>query len=211
MQYIISGIGEMTTDINKERYIVKSFIQDEFENGINDLNEEELAEKARNYAKSLIEDENDSLRKANEDQKTLIENLQKEIAANQNNNEKVTKEKTTQDKTIKEQESTISSQNTTIDELSRENKKYKLDNWKRPRYIGWTLLLLLCIGFIILSLGFQNWDYNPCKMLILWIDSLSSDTQKEIGKWLVLLPCGFAIYIINQLYHLWKTNELPSN
>lgn len=67
----------MTTDINKERYIVKSFIQDEFENGINDLNEEELAEKARNYAKSLIEDENDSLRKANEDQKTLIENLQK--------------------------------------------------------------------------------------------------------------------------------------
>lgn len=43
------------------------------------------------------------------------------------------------------------------------------------------------------------------------IDSLSSDTQKEIGKWLVLLPCGFAIYIINQLYHLWKTNELPSN
>lgn len=73
--------------------------------------------------------------------------------------------------------------------LSEDNKKLKLEKWKLPRYISFSILLCFCIAVFFLYFVMQDWPYNYAKILLDYIDSLE-ETKHDIAKGALILIHG---------------------
>mgnify|MGYP003290889971 CR=1 FL=1 len=166
---IIKGISEVTSDIEQQRYLVKAYINEDLENSLQDIENEKIEEKAKEYAKTKLEKKIETLEdkqlknegkiasleecisKMNADSTTLINDKQEEIL-------KIEKKLTKAEGKIKEKDDKIA--------------ELELKNWKRPRYWWCSIGLLLCIIVFIMYFIAPNWVGNLPARLIHWIDGL---------------------------------------
>ena len=94
--------------------------------------------------------------------------------------------------------------NETIDQLSVENQRLKLKNWKRPRYLASFLVLIICIVIFCLYFFAEDWEYNYFAKLLDVIDSFQ-ETKKSIAKTvLCLIHGGLFLTSINAIIGLIK-------
>lgn len=86
--------------------------------------------------------------------------------------------------------------------------QYELNNWKRPRCLWLSLLLLLCVIFFVFYFVAQDWKYNYPAKLINWINGLD-EIRKDISN-IIFSFHGiitlFSIYGLFSLYIL-KTSD----
>ena len=64
--------------------------------------------------------------------------------------------------------------------LKDENDHLKLSNWKIPRYIACSCVVILCVLIFILYFAWPNWEHNYPSKLLDFIDNLN-DTKKGIA------------------------------
>lgn len=63
----------------------------------------------------------------------------------------------------------------------------------------WLVILLIMASILFLTFFLNDWKYNYVKQLINFFDHIESETIKEIGKYLIVLPFifgGYSIYMI---------------
>lgn len=201
LQYVISGISEMTQDIYKEKYLVQSFIQNEFEDGVKNINNDELLVLAKKYAISKLEQENKQLLLNNQDKEEQINDLKRHIV---DSNEKI---KSLSD-SILQKDMDIANKDFTITKLTDTQREEKLLRWKRHRYFFYCIIIIIMLVLILLCFVAHNWKYNIMAIVINWIDNFTSETLKHIGHALILLPISAIVGSIKRLITISKKQTL---
>lgn len=165
---IINGISEVTSNLEQQKYLIKSYVENDFDNSLKDLKEDKLEERSREFAKTKLEQEIETLGEQNIEKDNDIKRLNNNILEKD-------KEADGYKKQLKEKEVEIENKDRIILEL-------QLAKWKRPRC--WLFGILLCFSIIIFILYFvfTDWDYNFCYRFLKWVDSPDCQTQKSIAK-----------------------------
>jgi len=212
LHVVLSGISEMTSNIEQQRTILNNLVENKF-NGVisRGLSNDQIFENARTYAKSKLESEVETLKKQNETLSTNQEKLSSDIHSHK---EAVSSEiqQLKDDKsgiglklTEKEQENlALKSKLIAMDE------REELIKWQRPAYylIGLGLLIIL---FTLLQFCCKDWSYNYPYQLIMWIDTIANTVQKNtltalmyaplIGLWLI------TVFVIDRFTDSEKKKE----
>ena len=78
MLYAIEGISEITSDITQQRYLIKNFIKEDFNNELQGLTNEELQEKAKDFAETKFDEKLKDLESDSQSKESHIKRLRKE-------------------------------------------------------------------------------------------------------------------------------------
>lgn len=190
---IIAGIDEITNDIEFQESLIKNYIESETVDGINQMSEEEIEQSSKSFAekefdkriKSMQKENEEYAKKANQTAET-ISKQEKDICSLKNQISQL-------NESIKNKESALHS------EMEIELNKYRLYHWRLKKISFWLAILLIMASILFLTFFLDDWEYNYIKQLINFFDSIESETIKEIGKYLIVLPFvfgGYSIYMI---------------
>lgn len=190
---IIAGIDEITNDIEFQESLIKNYIESETVDGINQMSEEEIEQSSKSFAekefdkriKSMQKENEEYAKKANQTAET-ISKQEKDICSLKNQISQL-------NESIKNKESALHS------EMEIELNKYRLYHWQLKKISFWLAILLIMASILFLTFFLDDWEYNYIKQLINFFDSIESETIKEIGKYLIVLPFvfgGYSIYMI---------------
>lgn len=190
---IIAGIDEITSDIELQESIIKNYIETETEYGINQMTEDEIELSSKEFAEKELDKRLKQVEKENKDHR------EREIETNntitqQNKDIRSLKEK------ISELENSVNCSVANHNLAEEELNKYKLKLWKIKKIGLWCMILLLAMAVLFLSFSLDDWDYNFVRLLINYFDNLESDTLKEIGKYLIVLPLILLGYSCLMIY-----------
>ncbi len=200
----MSGISEMTSNIEQQRTILNNLVENKF-NGVisRGLTNDQIFEYARTYAKSKLESEVEALKMQNAELNTKQDKLTTDIHSHK---EAVSSEI----QQLRDEKIGIGSK---LSEKEQENirlkasliekeEKEELKKWQRPA--KWLMALgLLIIGFTLLQFCCKTWTYNYPYQMIIWIDTITNTVQKNtltllmyaplIGLWLI------SVFVWNRL------------
>lgn len=190
---IIAGIDEITNDIEFQESLIKNYIESETVDGINQMSEEEIEQSSKSFAekefdkriKSMQKENEEYAKKANQTAET-ISKQEKDICSLKNQISQL-------NESIKNKESALHS------EMEIELNKYRLYHWRLKKISFWLAILLIMASILFLTFFLDDCEYNYIKQLINFFDSIESETIKEIGKYLIVLPFvfgGYSIYMI---------------
>jgi uncharacterized protein YoxC len=216
LHVVLSGISEMTSNIEQQRTILNNLVENKF-NGVisRGLSNDQIFENARNYAKSKLESEVEALKKQNVELNTKQEQLTTDIHSHK---EAVSIEI----QQLRDEKGGISSK---LSEKEQENIRLKasliekegseeLKKWQRPA--KWLIALgILIIGFTLLQFCCKTWTYNYPYQIILWIDTITNTVQKNtltllmyaplLGLWLI------SVFVWNRLGPSKEKKEQKKN
>lgn len=144
--------------------------------------------------------QNDSERKKKEADEQKSRNEAK-IQNLEDKNKKLSEDLNELSKTVAQIQQDSKQKIETINQLSEENQKLRLKNWKRPRYILTILALIICVAIFCLYFIAKDWEYNYCAKLIDAIDSYQ-DTRKSVANIILVIHGAFFIASINALIKL---------
>ena len=190
---IIAGIDEITSDIALQESIIKNYIETETEYGINQMNEDEIELSSKEFAEKELDKRIKQVEKENKDHRERAIETNNTITQ-QNKDIRSLKEK------ISQLENYVNSNVENNNSVEKELNKYKLKLWKIKKIVLWSMFLLLAMVVIFLSFFLEDWDYNFVRLLINYFDNLESETLKEIGKYLIVLPVILFGYSVLMIY-----------
>jgi predicted nucleic acid-binding protein len=185
LQLILLGIGEMTSDFERQSLIVESMIQTKFRGVIDKkFSEEEIIENARNFAKTELDKNLDLITK---DKESLEFSLQvHQEGARAAINEEQEKQQLARTKAKEMEITNLRLRNTLVKKFVDKH----MTLWKLPAYSA--LLLSLCISFFYISLFcYRAEPWNLSVQIANWIDQLPADsTIRGVASCIYLLPAG---------------------
>ena len=79
LQYILAGISEVTSDLNKQRFYLECIIEDDFRKGLRSKDNAQLKEYAKEYSRSKLEEELHSVQQMQGQMSGTIEELSKQL------------------------------------------------------------------------------------------------------------------------------------
>jgi len=165
LHLILSGISEMTSNFEQQRFIVQTLVQNKFEGILEKgLDEEEIVERTKQFAKTALEHKLDQVQSQHDTLKSEIEDHKK---VTEKTIEELTKDKESKEGALEEREQ----ENARLKQELRDNfiqRKFK--NWRRWGYIAIPAALLI-IMFFTFQLFFTTFKYNYVQRLIEWIDN----------------------------------------
>lgn len=206
--YAIEGISEITSDITQQRYLIKTFIKEDFNNELQGLANEELQEKAKEFAKTEFDKALQELESENQSKESRITRLEEETFEKKKALAKANKQHRKQEELKGKLESENAEYKDEINKHRKEkresyfNKQVRKWRWKTWWWIIGVGIILLLIVFISIWLKENNSESiklfellvnNP---VISWIGGIIS-TIIEIA--LVVNICG--------KYDISKTKE----
>lgn len=193
LHIILAGISEMTENFEQQSFLVNSIVQNKFE-GILDkgTKDDEILEKTKSFAKTALQK---SLEELSGMHSHLEDQFQKhkKITTGKIDSLEIKTNEQTQKLSAKEQEvirlKSALKTKTVTEELSK---------WQNPAYF-FLFIALLIIAFTLLQFCYKDWEYNFSYKIIIAIDSLESETQKNtlrtlmysplVGLWLIGVFC----------------------
>lgn len=195
LQIVLAGIGEITTNIKQQKSLIDNLIENKF-NGVLDgrHSNEEVYNKAMNFAKSVLETQMDSLLAQNvkltDAQQQLEKTLKNTVQKFENNSEAVKIENAT----VAQNVLLIQDQNnnlklTLIDRESKES----LRKWIEPAYPLLLLDIIILIHLLLIFL-FPELEYNYVQNVI---DNII-DTKNDI-------KIGTCVVVVGGLVTLFAT------
>lgn len=154
--YAIEGISEITSDITQQRYLIKTYIEEDFNNEIQGLTNEELQEKAKDFAETKFDKVLKELESENQNKEGKITQLEEEAFEKK----KALAKANRQHKKQEELKGKLESENAEYkDEINKHRKEKREDyinkqvrkwRWKTWWWIiGVGLLLLLLLSVTI--------------------------------------------------------------
>ncbi|WP_316828610.1 hypothetical protein [Pedobacter miscanthi] len=206
LQLILLGIGEMTTDFQRQSLIVESMIETKFR-GVIDKNfsEEEIIENARNFAKTELDRNLDLIIK---DKESLEFSLQAhQEGARAAINEEVEKQQLTKTKAKELELANLRLRNTLVKKFVDKH----MSLWQLPAFLA--VLMSLCISSFYISLFcYKAEPWNLSVQIANWIDSLPAEsTSRTVASGIYLLPAGAILSLLafsyNRLLNSAKLND----
>lgn len=203
LQLILLGIGEITSDVERQSLLVEAMVQNKFQ-GIIEKNstEEEIIDNARNFAKTELDKSLDSVLKDREA-------LQISLQAHQEGSRAVIYEE--QEKQQAEKAKSKALEQTTQRLRNTLIKKYvskHLIIWRIPAFLS-VVLILLIIGFYCSLFCYQTERWNISFRIASWIDSLPTDsTPRNFAYSVYILPFGLLLtlgyFFVDRLFNKKK-------
>ncbi|MEB4762442.1 hypothetical protein OZN48_18345, partial [Chryseobacterium indologenes] len=196
LQLILNGISEITTDFTLQNGIISEMVNKKFigvlEKG---SNEDEIIHKAKEFAKTKLENDIEKVQQQNKDLETKFEKYQNHTTT------ALTKLKQLKDDEKEEKES-----------LEKENKEIKEELFKtkinrdfiKYQILGFIFLGIgiICALFLFLTFFFTDSEWNVVNVVRNYSNNLKSESiEKEIIKYLYILPIslfGYSCIIVNQ-------------
>lgn len=190
---IVAGIDEITNDIDFQESLIKNYIESETADGINQMSEEEIEQSSKSFAEKELDKRLRSMQKENEEYVKKVNRTTETISKQEKDIRTLKKQISQLNESIKNKESALHS------EMEIELNKYKLYHWRLKKISFWLVILLIMASILFLTFFLNDWKYNYVKQLIIFFDHIESETIKEIGKYLIVLPFvfgGYSIYMI---------------
>lgn len=196
LNLILSGISEMTSDVEQQRYLVSNLIEKDFSKIINiNSSDEKIIEQSRLYAKTELE-------------KTVALLSEKVEILKQETNEKGEKFKAVI-KTAKnkkdinlELETELKKEKEFNQNLQQENLDFKISKgilkWRRVLWLYIPLSLTLVLIYLM-AIFFEDSSLNIGKNLLNQIDNRESDSTRNFLNTLFYLPLAASGWMI------WKS------
>ncbi len=207
LNLVLSGISEMTTDVKQQRFLISNLVEKDFESIIsNNLTDEEIIERSKQYAKTELEKQVSLLSKK-------VEKLEKETTKKEEKFEAVIKTAKNKKEINLELESEISNEKKSNKKLYEENINLKIANgiykWRKILWLYIPLTLILIIIYYY-ALFYDDSDFNIGKKLLKNIDARTSDSTKTILNSLFYLPCAAAGWMIWQSINKFNNEKVDA-
>jgi len=216
LQLVITGISEITDDADKQSAIIKILVEKKFKDVLlKGSSDDDIIEQSKLFAKMTLEQ---NLNELSAKHSVLEESFESHKAATSDKIKGL--ETTTSEQEVRltakeqeverlksEQEVKLTSKEKEIQRLKEELKtktvKEDLSKWKRPAY--WLLIIaIIIIVFTIFQFCLKDWVYNYPYKIIVEIDKLGSETQKNtlrtllyaplIGLWIICNFCNKRLF-----------------
>ncbi len=149
--YAIEGISEITTDITQQKYLIKTYIKEDFNNELQGLANEELQENAKEFAKTEYDKALKELESENHSKETRITQLEEETFEKKKALAKANKQRRKQE----ELKGKLEFENAEYKDEINKHRKEKRESYinKQVRKWRWkTWWWIIIVGFIILGL-----------------------------------------------------------
>lgn len=194
LHVVLSGISEMTENFDQQRLIVQTLIQRRFDGIIEKgIGEEEILERTKAISKTILETKVEEIesqhKKLKEDFEEHKSKKSKHLSSLQSISDKQRNELTKKDQEIKLLRNTVKA--TYISK--------HLHKWQRAGLVCYGSIAIIIILFTGFQFFAKDYEYNFPYRLIERIDSLESETQKNllrtllytplIGLWIVVVKC----------------------
>lgn len=149
--YAIEGISEITTDITQQKYLIKTYIKEDFNNELQGLANEEIQENAKEFAKTEYDKALKELESENHSKETRITRLEEETFEKKKALAKANKQRRKQE----ELKGKLEFENAEYKDEINKHRKEKRESYinKQVRKWRWkTWWWIIIVGFIILAL-----------------------------------------------------------
>lgn len=206
---ILSGIGQITTDSEQQRNILKHFIADRTEKALSEEKSDTLKEQSKLFAKS-------ELQLQVEEMSRTLENAQTSLAIEKENRlqleTQIENHTNTTDRAIQKLQEQLSQTQTALLEKDKENTSLKNENdslnntiqkWKKGLSIFLKICAILIIcGLCVMVFFFHDWQYNYVHKLLEWLNTFG-ESEKNIG-------IGAIIFLYGSIF-LWLFNSVKKD
>lgn len=185
LNLILTGISEMTSDVEQQRYLVSNLIEKDFSKLINvNSSDEDIIEQSKIYAKTELEKNVSLLTKK-------VKDLEEDTSKKTNiigSTIKVAKEKKHENRNLVEQ---LSEKDEKNKQLNKELIDFKVQKdirkWRTILYL-YIPLVLIITGLYISAIFMPNHSLNFGKKLLIFIDSNESESAKAFLNTLFYAP-----------------------
>ncbi|MBD5392640.1 hypothetical protein HDR65_03785 [bacterium] len=201
---ILSGIGQITTDSEQQRNILKHFIAERTEKALSQEKSDTLKEQSKIFAKSELQLQVEEISKSLEDTKSSLEIEKENSKQLKTEFENHTSET---DRTIQELRAELSKAKDDLlsknaENVSLRNAIVPLLKWKNTAILIFKgILILLMILLCLLVFFFHNWEYNYIHQLFVWLNNFE-EIERNIGVGIIIFIYGGAfLWLVS---NFWK-------
>ena len=194
LSLIISGISEVTSDIENQKFLVQHFIERNTFESVEKKTDEELEKYATSFAKSEMDKRIDELEKNHlKTAKSLLDTKQSLDEAFR----QIEEQKQTKQRVIHERDEAIKKSKKTEEEivkLKNEIKRQKLIKWKAAKIIIWGFVILFSILICLLIYFWNDFNWNFMSKFVSFLDTKKDSVAGQIGNKIITLPVLTIIY-----------------
>lgn len=201
---ILSGIGQITTDSEQQRNILKHFIAERTEKALSQEKSDTLIEQSKVFAKSELQLQVEEMSKSLEDTKSSLEiekENRKQLKTEFENHASET------DRTIQELREELSKAQKELTSKVEENVSLRqaiapLIKWKKTAILllkGILILLMILLCFLVFFL--HDWEYNYIHQLFVWLNKFE-ELERNVGIGLIIFIYGGAFVWL--FSNFWK-------
>lgn len=201
---ILSGIGQITTDSEQQRNILKHFIAERTEKALSQEKSDTLKEQSKIFAKSELQLQVEEMSKSLEDTKSSLE-IEKENSKQLKTEFESHASKT--DRTIKELREELSKAQNDLISKDAENVSLRkaiapLLKWKKTAILILKgILILLMILLCLLVFFLHSWEYNYVHHLFVWLNKFE-ELERNVGMGIIIFIYGGAfVWLVS---NFWK-------
>ncbi len=189
---ILSGIGQITTDSEQQRNILKHFIAERTEKALSQEKSDTLQEQSKIFAKSELQLQVEEMSKSLEDTKSSLE-IEKESRLQLKSEFENHSSET--DRTIQELQEELSKTKNALISKNAENDSLRkaivpLLKWKNTALlISKVFLILLLILLCLLVFFLHDWKYNYIHQLFTWLNKFE-ELERNVGIGIIIFIYG---------------------
>lgn len=189
---ILSGIGQITTDGEQQRNILKHFIAERTEKALSQEKSDTLLEQSKIFAKSELQLQVEEMSKSLEDTKSSLE-IEKEsrmlLKSEFENHANET------DRTIQKLQEELSKTKNDLISKNAENDSLRetiapLLKWKKTALLilkGFLILLMILLCLLVFFM--HDWKYNYIHQLFVWLNKFD-ELERNAGIGIIIFIYG---------------------
>lgn len=204
LYYAIEGINEMTSDVQMQKHLLRSFIEKELNDSYLGLDNEKVYNNAKEFAESSLGKAVKALQAESKINKQEIERLKD---AQKSDAEKLEEIRNTSNAIIGEKDKEIEEKDILIQSYKDKETKRIVKQKRIWKSILWTFILLICLLYVFFAYCFVNQNFNYVQKLLHWLNREEIPLLQSISEYIVVLPIIGGYYSIRSICKIWSKKE----
>lgn len=207
--YVIEGISEATSDIQKQKFFIEEFVRRDYKKTIQNDNNDDLLVAAKNFAESEIEKESKEKdlvigQKDEEIAKLNEEGAKKDAEIARLNKEGVlTEQQKKEFDELKAKEKELDS----IKEEQRKQEEKELKCFKRNVIMATILIALFLSALLILFFVFETWEYNFVESIYKKLENFPDDKKNVAFGGITMVYLFMWVVDVKVFSMAWKLKK----
>lgn len=204
LYYAIEGINEMTSDVQMQKHLLRSFIEKELNDSYLGLDNEKVYSNAKEFAESSLGKAVKALQAESKINKQEIERLKD---ARKSDADKLEEIRNLSNAVISEKDKEIEKKDILIQSYKDKEAKRIAKNQRIWKSVFWSFVLIICVLYVCFAYCFVDWDYNYIQKLLHWLNREEVPLLQPISEYIVLLPIVLCGCSIRSIYKIWSKKE----
>lgn len=201
LYYAIEGINEMTSDVQMQKHLLRSFIEKELNDSYLGLDNEKVYNNAKEFAESSLEKSVKALQEQSEINKEEIAALREAMKVDA---QKLYEIRQSNNAIINDKDREIAEKDEVIKFYKDKENKRKIRRKRIKVSIKWILLIILCVLYLLLAYCFVNWKYNIVQWGLCRLCENENVLVHTISENIVVLPLLLLGSSALNLYKIWS-------